>query len=229
VGSQRQASFFERALDHYFQRALRPRVLLRSPAPRHLDEGFRRFGFRRVRERVRLMSSSQSSGLSVGSSPVDVVAPPPEEVGRVLPFWASASEQAEISMALDVLAFHPNPSEQFVPLVASRDGRDVASAIAYSDGRVAGFHEAASDASELGRETTAELLLHAARLLLPPKPPTLGVWVRDAALVDRLQRIGFEPVGERIEYELPLDVELDFPRPGPPTPPRWRPPRTAPD
>ena len=52
VGPARQAAFFERALDHYFQRALRPRVLTRIPTPGHLDEGLRRFGFRLAESRV---------------------------------------------------------------------------------------------------------------------------------------------------------------------------------
>ncbi len=44
VGAERQAAFFERALDHYFQRALRPTFRLPEPTPPTSTRGCGRSG-----------------------------------------------------------------------------------------------------------------------------------------------------------------------------------------
>ena len=63
VGRERQTAFFERALDHYFQRALRPTFRVPLPVPDHVDIGLRRFGFRaRSAPLVLLLSSGARPG-----------------------------------------------------------------------------------------------------------------------------------------------------------------------
>ncbi|MCI4358113.1 MAG: hypothetical protein L3J95_00905 [Thermoplasmata archaeon] len=229
VGPERQAAFFERALDHYFQRALRPRILLRTPAASHLDEGFRRFGFRRSMDPVALMASASPAGGARRSGPFTVEALPPSEIGRILPFWGGPAERDELARAFDVLAFHPNPSESFVPLVARGDGTDVSSAILYSDGRVTGLHMATPAPGEDGMEAAIALADHARLNAAATDRLPVGTLSGDRRLVTRLGQIGYRPIGERSEYVLPRDVELDLPRPGPATPPRWRPPRAPAD
>ncbi|MCI4355479.1 MAG: hypothetical protein L3K06_08985, partial [Thermoplasmata archaeon] len=45
VAIRRQTAFFEKALDHYFQRALRPTFRVDPPVPPHVDKTLRHFGF----------------------------------------------------------------------------------------------------------------------------------------------------------------------------------------
>ncbi|HEV2165818.1 MAG TPA: GNAT family N-acetyltransferase [Thermoplasmata archaeon] len=229
VGPDRQAAFFERALDHYFQRALRPRVLTRTPTPAHLDEGLRRFGFRPAEEPVLLLEASAPPAGAEVPGPFEVARLAPTELARIVPFWASERERPEIARAFEVLAFHPNPGETFAPLVAARDGRDLASAVLYSDGRVAGLHGIGTVPAGRGLGAASALVGHALRHEFPAGVGALGTLLRDRRGADRLERLGFDLVGTRTEYVLPDSVDLRFPPPGPPTPPRWRPPRGLPD
>ena len=225
VGPSRQAAFFERALDHFFQWALLPRVLTRDPAPPHLDQGLRGFGFRPAEEPVFLLEAVPEEGRLQASGVPSVERVPPEGLDRVVRFWASPEESAEIARSFDVLAHHPNPGESFVPLVAVRDGRDVATALVYSDGRSASVHGVATDPEERGQGVASALVRHIVRHEVPERPGRLGLVVRSRRAVERLAPLGFRPVGSRLDYELPRDVELRLPPPGPPSPPRWRPPR----
>ncbi len=224
VGRERQTAFFERALDHYFQRALRPRFRVPVPAPAHVDRGLRRFGFLPKEGPLTLMLED---GLSPGAAAGPVEARPanPSEIDAIAGFWTDERERPELRAALDIAWHHPNPHERLVPLLATLGGEPVAAAVAYRYRSAGGIHFVATRPSARGQGAASALVAYA--LAERPLGPEafLSIFADSARLQRRLGRLGFAPARSFVEYELPRDAELALPDPGPPTPPRWRPPR----
>ncbi|HTS32518.1 MAG TPA: GNAT family N-acetyltransferase [Thermoplasmata archaeon] len=227
VGRERQTAFFERALDHYFQRALRPTFRVPLPAAAHVDRGLRRFGFRpRDAPLTLLLEDGRRPTIDPGATVVREANP--SEVERVASFWSDERERPELRTALDVAWNHPNPHEQLVPLLATVDKEVVAAAIVYRHRAAAGIHFVATRPSSRGRGAASALVLHALRER-PVGPATfLSIYADSERLGLRLARLGFAPARSFLEYELPRSAELAIPAPGPPGPPRWRPPRQPP-
>ncbi len=224
IAVDRQAAFFERALDHYFQRALRPRFRIPRPVPEHLDRGLRRFAFRPAETPLELLLDD---GRPVpAADPVAEVRPAAaEEVDLIASFWTEVPERPELRAALDVAWHHPPPGEELVPLIARIDDVPSSAALVYRAGRSAGIHLVTTRPEARGRGAASALVAYARS-----HGPADGA-VRHAILSEaprgsaHLATLGFSPVASFTEYVLPRDAELAFPPPGPPTPPRWRPPR----
>jgi hypothetical protein len=226
VGAERQTAFFERALDHYFQRALRPTFRVPLPVAPHVDAGLRRFGFHpRSSPLVLLLDSGRH----------DAVAP---DVGEVRParlaeidlvasFWTSDQERPEFRAALDVAWSHPNPHERLAPLLAFRDGAAVSAALVYRYREYAGIYAVATRENARGAGAATALVRFA--LGSEPAGPVArySMLADSPRLVQRLTRLGFSAARSFQEYELPAGARLELPGPGPIGPPRWRPPREA--
>jgi RimJ/RimL family protein N-acetyltransferase len=229
VGAERQTTFFERALDHYFQRALRPTFRLPTRVPPHLDDGLRRFGFRRRADPYvlwwRLVGSERVS-VPIESGAVRVAAP--AELDTVASLWAEGVVRDELRRALEVLERRPNPGERCRSLAAQDDGRPVGTAVLYEHDGIAGLHGVATVPDRRG-EGIATALVQEALALLSSEPATVVVLASDSPAATRpLESLGFARFQEYAEYELPADAQLSLPDPGPPQPPRWRPPRRPP-
>ncbi|HYA10889.1 MAG TPA: GNAT family N-acetyltransferase [Thermoplasmata archaeon] len=225
VGRERQTAFFERALDHYFQRALRPTFRVPVPPSAHVDLGLRRLGFvPRASPLVLLLEDGASA--PVTDDGVEVREAARSELEQVAAFWSDERERPELRTAIDVAWHHPNPHERLVPLVASIDGAPVAAAIVYRYRLAAGVHFVATRPSARGRGAASALVTYALRERPAGRPAFLSMFADSPRLQGRLARLGFSPARSFVEYELPRNAELALPRPGPPTPPRWRPPRS---
>jgi GNAT superfamily N-acetyltransferase len=224
VGRERQAAFFERALDHYFQRALRPTFRVPLPAPEHIDRGLRSFGFR-PRSSALVLHLGHGAPSAPAESKVEVREPTRAEFGSVAAFWTGEKERPELLSALDIAVHHPNSRERLVPLLATVEGEPVSAAIVYRYRSAAGIQLVTTRPSARGRGAASALVGHVLR------HHPVGAGVRYSILSDastagtRLTELGFEPARSFVEYELPADAELAFPSPGPAGPPRWRPPR----
>ena len=224
VGRERQTAFFERALDHYFQRALRPTFRVPLPVPEHLDRGLRSFGFRARPSPLALLL-----GRGAPPPPADgrvvVAEPTGEAIGALASFWTGEKERPELTAALDVAVHHPNPGERLVPLVARAEGEPVSAALVYRYRSAAGIHLVATRPSARGRGAASALVGYVLRE--HPVGPGVGYSIlSDAPTVGtRLAELGFATARSYAEYELPPDAQLALPSPGPPGPPRWRPPR----
>ncbi len=223
VGRERQSAFFERALDHYFQRALRPTFRVPRPAPDHIDRGLRSFGFRPGPVPLALMLGRRPPAPSIGGG-VAVREPRPEEVAAVASFWAGERERPELAAALDVAIHHPNPGERLVPLLALLDGTPVSAAIVYRHRNGAGIHLVATRPSARGRGAASALVAHALREHPVGSDAVYSILAGAPEGGARLAELGFESERSFVEYGLPRDAELALPSPGPPGPPRWRPP-----
>jgi GNAT superfamily N-acetyltransferase len=227
VGPERQSAFFERALDHYFQRALRPTFRVPLPVAAHVDRGLRRFGFR-PRPSPLVLFLEKAGGPRAERPPPDVRPATPAELDLVASFWTSERERPEFRTALDVAWAHPNPHERLQPLLAFRAAEAVAAALVYRYRSAAGIHGVATRPSARGQGAASDLV----RFALSRDPVGPGVryslFADSARLARRLELLGFSPARSFQEYELPPDAALAFPPPGPPGPPQWRPPRKPP-
>jgi hypothetical protein len=225
VGPERQSAFFERALDHYFQRALRPTFRVPEPVAPHVDAGLVRFGFRPRETPLILLLEAEAP--PAAKATVEGVRPArPSELDLVASFWTSERERPEFRAALDVAWSHPNPHEHLEPLLGFRDGEAVSVALLYRYRSSAGIHAVATRLPARGRGAASDLV----RFALRHDPVGAGVrysmFADSARLVQRLQGLGFRAARSFQIYELPSDATLAIPPPGPAGPPQWRPPRT---
>ena len=226
VGAERQTAFFERALDHYFQRALRPTFRVPDPAPTHVDAGLRRFGFRPRPSPLVLMLERPDSVLE---EPSDIGVRPAEadELDLIASFWTGEKERPEFRSAVDIAWHHPNPDERLVPLLAFLHERAVSAALLYRYRSAAGIHAVATRADARGNRAASRLVQWA--LAHRPTGPgaRTSIFADSPRLQHRLEALGFLPARSFRVYELPPEAELALPPVGPPGPPRWRPPRSS--
>jgi len=223
IARERQTSFFEHALDHYFQRALRPTFRVPVPVPSHLAHGLGRFGFRRRAERLAVLVERPRAR---SAAPEFAVRPArADEFESIAAFWSVERERPELRTALEIAAHHPNPDEALVPVVAELDGRAVAAALVYRHGRSAGIHLVSTRSDARGRGAASALVGFVRRTDPAGRPVHYSMFADSLRLRRRLLRLGFALAREYAEFSLPADAELSLPPPGPPTPPRWRPPR----
>jgi hypothetical protein len=226
IHRNRQSSFLEHALDYYFQRALRPSIRVEKPVPEFLDASLRQFGFRPTPEswsllfhRGRRAPRSTNSGYVVRPATAD-------ELPFIARFWTADSEREEFLRALAVALEHPNPEEGLVPALALRDGLPASAALLHRFRSSVGIHGVVTQPSERGQGAATALV---AGLLDQPLVPTeaapFSMWSASPRLDRRLEMLGFDVAMRYTIYELPKEAELSLPPPGPPTPPRWRPPR----
>ena len=226
VGRERQASFFEHALDHYFQRALRPTFRVPDPVAEHVDAGLRRFGFLPKPAPLVLMLSGGPPGVPRNSA-VRVREAAHADLDLVASFWTSEAERPEFRTALDVAWSHPNPHETLVPLLASIDDEPVSAALVYRYRSAAGIHAVATRPSARGQGAASDVVGFARTHEVGGPGARYSMFADSARLVRRLETLGFRVARTFTEYELPAAAQLAFPAPGPALGPRWRPPRTS--
>ena len=227
VAPDRQTAFFERALDHYFQRALRPTFRVPMPVSAHVDRGLRRFRFEPRSAPLTLLIEAEAPA-PPAEGEFDVRPARSSELDVLTSFWSDERERPELRTAIDVAWHHPNPHERLVPLVASLQSEPVAAALVYRYRTAAGIHFVATRPSARGRGAASAVVAYALRERSAEGEAFLSIFADSARLEQRLRRLGFAPARSFVEYVLPPDAELALPPPGPPTPPRWRPPRATP-
>lgn len=224
VGAERQTAFFERALDHYFQRALRPTFRIPDPVPAHLDSALRRFGFRPAADPLVLLSAEE---LPTGS------APPPEgvrtarnsEVDLVVSFWTYEAERPELRAALEVVWNHPNPDETLVPVLGYRAARPVSAALVYRYRSTAGIYAVATQPLSRGQGSATDVVRYARATSVGGRGVRYSIFADSPRLERHLKTLGFTAARRFRIYELPRGAELALPPAAPSGPPRWRPPR----
>ena len=224
IAPQRQTAFFERALDQYFQRAIRPRFRLPSPAPPHLRAGLERLGFRRKADPlVLLLEATSPTSEERLESPIRPARD--TDLDALAEFWAAPKERPEFRTALDIAWHHPNPDERLLPIVQRDDAGVVGAALLYRYRHAAAIDLVGTRAASRGRGTASDLVRYALRARPQGGPVRFAMLADSGRLVDRLTALGFAPAAAFEEYELSAEADLALPEPGPPGPPRWRPPR----
>jgi hypothetical protein len=222
----RQSAFLERALDHFFQRALRPSIRAERPVPEFLDDSLRRLGFRATPEPWSLLLRHGPPAPAPYPSPYEIRTATAEELPFVASFWTGDREGEEFVRALAVALEHPNPDESLVAGIALRDAAPASAALLHTHRSSVGIHGVVTQPSERGRGAATALVV--GLLKGPPaieKAGPVAMWSDRPRLDARLRSLGFEVAVRYSVYELPPDAELSLPSASSPAPPRWRPPR----
>ncbi len=227
VPADRRAAFVERALDHYFQRAIRPSFHLPTPSDPTLADALARYGFRRP-DRPTIVLAADAATAALTPSLRSVRPAGPEELAVVASFWTVERERPELLAALDRAVHHPAHDERWVPLLGLERGRPVAAGLLHRFGPVAGLHAITTAPSARG-QGWATSLVQAARAGAWAGPVERYTLATDVGrLVDHLEPVGFGPVETFEEFTLAPDA-TSFPiTVGPPSGPHWRPPRSLP-
>ena len=226
VAPSRQSAFFERALDHYFQRAIRPTFRVAVPVPAHLDSGLRSFGFV-PRADLHALLLARARPRERPSGPARARVARDEDLDTVLAFWIPERDREELKRSVQVAWVHPNPDESMVPLLAERGSRRVAAALVHSSEGVFGIHAVATLPEARGQGVATALVGAALDDVIPEGAP-VAMHSDSARLTRHLERLDFEVAETSRVYELPEGAELALPRVPPATKPLWRPPRERP-
>ncbi len=193
LGPGRILAFVEKALEHYYQRALRPTFELPHDLPqpgtvRALAEaGYASLGTDRSRE-VLLREEGELP-------PPDLryrVGPVSEEDQRTfLGFFAEPRHQMELNRYLEEDVSHPHPGERTVPYLAWRGDDPVAVALFHEEGPVRGIHAVATEPRYRGQGAASGLVTEILRTESRP-PARRWVLVREGPGVpEPLRPLGF--------------------------------------
>ncbi|MFZ0699590.1 MAG: GNAT family N-acetyltransferase [Thermoplasmata archaeon] len=224
IARERQTAFFERALDHYFQRALRPTFRVRIPVPGYLDANLRRLGFQaRPEPLTLLLGEPRAEPASRATTRVRLALD--DELDQVAAFWTSERERPELAAALSVAIHHPNPYERLVPVLAELSGAPVGVALVYRYRNVAGIFGVTTLPQARGRGVASDLTRWVTAENVTGPGCVYFLLADSARLEKRLASLGFQPARTFRVYELASDSALALPSPGLPGPPQWRPPR----
>lgn len=222
----RQSAFLERALDQYFQRALRPSIRVEPPVPEFLDASLQHLGFRPASTPLSLLLRKGPARSHLADRAFQVRPVTGDELPQVARFWTGDTEREEFLRALAVALEHPNPEERLVPWIALWDGAPVSAGLLHAYRSGVGIHAVVTQPTERGQGAATALVGGLLRdPLLPAGPGPVAMWSDSPRLDRRLLELGFEPAQQYTVYELPADAELSLPAPSAPGPPRWRPPR----
>jgi GNAT superfamily N-acetyltransferase len=228
VSRSRQSAFLEWALDHYFQRALRPSFRLEESATAGpFRATLEKFGFRSAGSRRLLLRTASGVG-AIPPSSLEVGGVPSDDLPAVAAFWTGERERAEFLRALDVVVHHPNPQERLLPVWARSQGAPVAAGLWHRFEAAYGIHGIATRPEARGQGAATGLVAWVLAHEVPPEARVVAIWADSDRLERGLVRLGFETVRRYTEFSLPPDAELALPPAAAPGPPRWRPPRSLP-
>jgi len=228
VARERMSGFFEKALDHYFQRALRPEFHLPDPPPEHLVAVLTRLGF---------LARPEPRSVLICPRSVEVPPPPreftaraavPEELDLIIDFWAATREREELRRCLQVLWEHPNPEERVIPALAFSEESVASVALLHRYRGVWGIHAVATQPTNRGRGAASAIVLAALHRILPPGEAPVAIWADHARVRRRLETLGFHEILRERVYELGPKAELHLPPASASAGPLWRPSRARP-
>ncbi|MGI0054976.1 MAG: GNAT family N-acetyltransferase [Thermoplasmata archaeon] len=226
VDPGRRTALFERALDYYFQRAIRPSVRVPRPVVPHLDRALRALGFRPSAETVDVLLSQRTLP---SVTPTEVSIRVDDRDSRELArLWFADRELPEFASALDVLRNHPNPGERLVPIVAEHDGALLGSAFVYRCGETALVFGVTTVPDARGRGIASAMTDWVRRTRVAGPRLEYGIISEQSRLSRRLSRMGFVRVAAFRRYELAADADLSWaPGSSSAAGPLWRPPRSS--
>lgn len=227
LSPQRQTGFFERTLDQYFQRAIRPTFRVPLPVPTHIDRTLHDLGFRPRAEPASMLGRVRAR-VPPRRSPPTILAGPSAATDALVPFWSEPRDAPLLASAIEVLRHHPNPGETLVPVLATEEGRPVAAALVYGHHGMAFIFGVSTVPTARGRGVASALV----EWILSHPPGSnarLTAILSERRRLDRhLQALGFRAWVRWRVYELLPDAELTLPPRLPSGGPLWRPPRGGP-
>ncbi len=225
VGQNRLAGFFERALDQYFQRAIRPAFRVPHPVPAYIDQTLRRLGFSPREEPLDVLAGRRIANRPLGYGTAHFA--DGEDARDLAQLWVGPKESPEFATAVDILCHHPNPGEELRPVVVDENGERLGAALIYRHDDRALFFGISTQPSARGRGVATGLVRYVMRSRLGGRKVTYGLISESARLTRHLARLGFRRLRSMTVYELRAGAELSLPAVPTAGPPHWRPPRSA--
>ena len=222
VARDRMAAFFERALDHYFQRAIRPVFHLPEPPAGYLADALAAYGFAPRGELRRVLRCARPGPAAGAPEGVEVREAAEEELEGWVRAWSTTREGEELARFLEVNRHHPNPGEVLRPVLAARDGALLATALLHGFHGSWGLHGVGTQPGRRGSGAASALVAEVARRFVPPED-LLALWLEHDAARAHLQALGFEELGRFRVFELGPNSELHLPPTPPSGGPLWRP------
>ncbi|MFZ1022843.1 MAG: hypothetical protein WAN87_01750, partial [Thermoplasmata archaeon] len=202
VGRERIAAFFERALDHYFQRALRPSFRVPLPVPKFLESALEQLGFRPSGSPLTLLLAANPletgpvGELTIRSATAD-------ELDAVVSFWSAPNERDELRRAIDVAWHHPNPEESLIPWLAFQEEEPVSASLVYRYRRSTGIFAVSTRTEERGKGAATALVGEILRASGHPSEASIAIWSESPRLEHRLERLGFAAARRYAVFTLP--------------------------
>ena len=212
----RVLAFIEKALEHYYQRALRPTIEVpRDVSQPALHRAIRAGGFtsRGASHDRRLLvweGFPADSPTPPGASPPYQVLPVAEDdLESFVDLWTPRRYRDEILRYFDVVLTHPNPWERLVPYEIREEERILGLAVFYENRGVRGLPVVATvpDARSRGLATmlVSEILRREAREASYP----VSLWLEGPRAPAPLVRLGFRERAVYEVYALPEERPLE--------------------
>jgi hypothetical protein len=227
VGRDRQAAFFEAALDHYFQRGLRPSFRVAEPVPEHIDRTLSDLAFSSAGPEERWLVA----GPERPTAPVveEAGAPVPESsIDRLVDLWIGASGREEFRRQLEVGRSRPHPGERLDPYwTLDASGAVRCAGLAYRRDRCVDLEAIATPVGSRGEGAATELVRGLLASPLAKASRYVALRTTEPRLAERLAPLGFAVAGRFRVYALPDGADLKLRTPPPGGERRWRPPRIA--
>jgi ribosomal protein S18 acetylase RimI-like enzyme len=228
VARDRLAGFFERALDHYFQRALRPEFHILEPMPGYLAGPLAHFGFEPRPEPRSALLHPRSVPIPAPQHEFSVRVADDDRFDEVVGFWAETREREELRRQLETVRHHANPEETVLPVLAYEGREPAAAALLHGYRGTWGIHGVATQPGSRGRGAASAIVAESVHHLVPEDARAIVIWADQGRVRQRLERLGFQEVARFRVYELAAGAQLHLPPVPVTSTPRWRPPRTTP-
>ncbi len=227
VAAERQSGFFEAALDHYFQRGLRPEFRVALPVPSHVEEALEKLSFRPVAPEEEWLVAGPDRPHPVPAA--TSAGPVPEERWEeLIDLWIGATGRAEFRRCLEVGRSRPNPGERLEVFgTQSVDGALRCVGLPYRRGPCLDLEAVITPPSRRGAGAATEWVVAALASPLAQGAAHVALRSTEPRLAGRLAPLGFEVALRCRRFELPADAALALRAPAPSSGPRWRPPRLA--
>jgi Acetyltransferase (GNAT) family len=228
VAQDRLAGFFERALDHYFQRALRPDFHVLEPVPGYLAEPFGRFGFHPRAEPRSALLHPRRVPISTPHHAYRVTVADDDAFEEVVGFWAETREREELRRHLETVRHHANPEETLLPVLAFVGKEPASAALLHGYRGTWGIHGVATQPGRRGQGAATAIVAESVHRIVPEDARVIVIWADQARIRARLEGMGFQEVARFQVFELAAGAQLHLPPVPERSVPRWRPPRGSP-
>lgn len=227
VAPERLTAFLEVALDHYFQRALRPSFRIARPAPPAIEAALRTVAFRpTAEEETWLVAGPERPHRPSLGPPPELV--PESRQDELVDLWIGEKGREEFRRHLEVGRHHPNPGEQLeARSTKSPDGALRCVGLAYRRGSTLLLEGIATPEELRGQGAATEWVHGVLGTPIARESEYVALRTTVPRLAGRLAPLGFAPALVSRIYELPPDAQLKVVAPAPSPGPRWRPPRLA--
>jgi ribosomal protein S18 acetylase RimI-like enzyme len=225
VARDRLAGFFERALDHYFQRALRPEFHVLEPVPEYLLGPLAHFGFAARAEPRSALLHPRSVPVPAPEHGYTVALADDDHLDEVVGFWAETREREELRRQLETVRHHANPEETVLPVIAYEGKEPASAALLHRYRGTWGIHGVATQPGRRGRGAASAIVAESVHHLVPEDARSIVIWADQARVRSRLERLGFQEVARFRVFELGAHAQLHLPPIPAVSTPRWRPPR----